>query len=169
MSNGSDPGDVLEALERTQDAFEGVGLGIPEVEKGIEEGGGWETQLTKACKLLEVVDVLREQNGYYTAIIELCFGTIERSIEAYAVAMAGNEVDDFQDHEYCYERTHEVGLFEEVTAMDMKNLYSENRTESYYGGGRPTEPQAEAMSEVAQSVHDFAVSQIREGDVCICG
>lgn len=72
----SDPGDVLDALEQAQDAFEGAGNGIPEVEEGIAEGGGWETQFTKACKLLEVVDVLRAENGYYTAVIELpgCHG-----------------------------------------------------------------------------------------------
>lgn len=35
----SDPGDVLDALERAQDAFEGIGYGIPEVEESIAEGG----------------------------------------------------------------------------------------------------------------------------------
>lgn len=164
----SDPGDVLDALERAQDAFEGVGFGIPEVEEGIEEGGGWKTQLTKACKLLEVVDVLRAENGYYTAVVELCFGAVERSIEAYLVAMAGNEVEDFEDHEYCYERADQSGLFEPETAEAMLELYRENRTESYYGGGRSTEPQAEAMADLARGVHEYVVSQIREGGVCSC-
>jgi len=93
----SDPKDVLDALEWAQDAFEGVGLGIPALEEGIAEGGGWETQLTKACKLLEVVDVLRAENGYYTAVIELSFGVIERSIEAYLVRMAGHDVEEPED------------------------------------------------------------------------
>ena len=169
MSDDSDPRDVVDALVRAQDGFEGVGLGIPEVEDGIEEGGGWKTQLTKACKLLEVVEILQEQNGYYTAVIELCFGSIERSIEAYLVSSAGNEVDDFRDHDLSYERAHESGLFTMETALDMLGLYRENRTESYYGGGRPTEPQAAAMSELARAVHTYVVSQIREGGVCICG
>jgi len=49
----------------------------------------------------------------------------------------------------------------------MKDLYSENRTD-YAGGGRPTEEQAEAMTDLASAVHQFAVSQIREGGVCLC-
>ena len=50
----------------------------------------------------------------------------------------------------------------------MRELYSENRTESYYGGGEPTDHQAEAMADLARSVHDFVVDQIREGGVCVC-
>lgn len=169
MSNGSDPNAVLTALERAEDAFEEVGHGVPSYEEGIESGGDWKTQLTKACKLLEVAGVIEEQNGHYTAVIELCFGAIERSIEAYAVAMGGDAVEDFQDHEYSYERAHEVGLFEAETAENMMDLYSENRTESYYGGGRPTDRQAGAMSDLAREVHDFVTDQIREGGVCVCG
>lgn len=166
MSN--DPGEVLDALERAQDAFEGVGLGIPPVEDGIAEGGGWETQLTKGCTLLEVVDVLRVENGYYTAVIELSFGAIERSIEAYLVRMAGHDVEDFRDHEQSYVRADQSGLFEAETAEAMVELYRENRTESYYGGGRSTEPQADAMADLAHWVHEYVVDQIREGGVCVC-
>ena len=168
MSNGSDPETVLTALEQAEDAFAARGRGLPTTEDGIESGGDWETQLTKACKLREVAEVTDEQNGHYTAIIELSFGAIERSIEAYAVAMTDDEVADFRDHEYSYERAHHIGLFEEETATAMRNLYSENRTESYYGGGQPTDHQAAAMADLAQAIHIFVVDQIREGGVCIC-
>lgn len=168
MSNGADPEPVLDALDRAEDAFREVGPGPATHEAGIESGGGWKTQLTKACKLLEVATVLQRENGYYTAVTELSFGAIERSIEAYSVAMAGDGVEDFQDHEYSYERAHEVGLFVEETADGMMNLYGENRTESYYGGGRPTHTRAEAMSDLAREVHDFTGDQIREGGVCTC-
>jgi hypothetical protein len=97
------------------------------------------------------------------------FGAIERSIEAYAVAMAGDDLEDFQDHEFSYDRAHQVGLFEPETAEAMRALYSENRTESYYGGGRPTDKQAAAMASLARAVHAFVVDQIREGGVCLCG
>ncbi|WP_257300409.1 DNA-binding protein [Haloarchaeobius sp. FL176] len=168
MSNGSDPDAVLEALDRAQDAFERVGRGRPTFEDGISSDEDWKTQLTKACRLLEVVDTLQAQDGYYTAVIEVCFGGIERSIEAYALAMTKDTLQDFQDHQFSYERAHQIGLFERETAKAMKDLYSENRTESYYGGGRPTEEQAEAMTDLANAVHQFAVSQIREGGVCLC-
>lgn len=137
MSNGSDPETVLDALKRAEDAFASRGRGRPTSEDGIAAGGDWETQLTKACKLRKVADVIEEQNGHYTALIELNFDTIERSIEAYAVAMTDDDVSDFRDHKYSYERAHQIGLFEEETATEMRDLYSENRTESYYGGDNP--------------------------------
>ncbi|MFC7078326.1 DNA-binding protein [Haloarcula halophila] len=169
MSSGSDPAAVLEALERAQDAFEMVGRGRTEFEEGISADADWETQLTKACRLLEVVDTLQSQDGYYTAVIEVCFGAIERSIEAYALSMTNDTLQDFQDHQFSYQRAHQIGLFEKQTAEEMKDLYSENRTESYYGGGRPTKEQARAMTELATAVHQFVVDQIREGGVCLCG
>lgn len=168
MSSGSDPAAVLEALERAQDAFEMVGRGQAAFEDGISPDSDWQTQLTKACRLLEVVEALQSQGGYYTAVIEVSFGAIERSIEAYALSMTNDTLEDFQDHQFSYKRAHQIGLFERETAEDMKNLYNENRTESYYGGGRPTEEQAEAMTDLAAAVHQFAVSQIREGGVCLC-
>jgi hypothetical protein len=137
-------------------------------EHGISADADWKTQLTKACRLLEVVETLQSQDGYYTAVIEVCFGAIERSIEAYALAMTNDTLQDFQDHKFSYERAHQIGLFERATAEAMKDLYSENRTESYYGGGRPTEEQAQAMTELAITVHQFSVGQIREGGVCLC-
>jgi len=90
------------------------------------------------------------------------------AFEAYALAMTNDTLQDFQDHQFSYERAHQIGLFERETAEAMKDLYSENRTESYYGGGRPTQEQAEAMTDLASAVHQFAVSQIREGGVCLC-
>lgn len=167
MSEGSDPDSVVEALDRAHDAFREVGPGPTTHEEGIVSGGGWKTKLTKACKLLEVATVLQQENGYYTAITEPSFGVIERSIGAYSVGMAGDDVDDFRDHGYSYERAHEVGLFEEETASAMMNLYGENRTESYYGGSRPTDDQATAMVDLASAVHGFATDQIREGGVCV--
>jgi hypothetical protein len=164
----SDPNDIVEAIREAEDTFERQEGGRADTEEGIESGGGWKTQLTKACRLIEAADVLRRQDGYHTAVIELCFGAIERSIEAYAVAMTEDEVEDFRNHEYSYERAHQIGLFGQETAEDMKELYSENRTESYYGGGRPTDRQADVMYDLAVRVHSFSVNQIREGGVCIC-
>ncbi|RQH00540.1 DNA-binding protein [Natrarchaeobius oligotrophus] len=145
-----------------------AGRGQVEFEAGISGDDDWETQLTKACRLLEVVDALQSQGDYFTAVIEVCFGAIERSIEAYALAMTNDSLQDFQDHQFSYERAHQIGLFSKETAEEMKSLYSENRTESYYGGGRPTGEQAKAMAELAAAVHQFAVDQIREGGVCLC-
>ena len=102
MSNSSDPVAVLTALDRAQDAFDTVGRGRAAFEDGVSADEDWKTQLTKACRLLEVVDTLQSQDGYYTAIIEVCFGAIERSIEAYALAMTDDTLQDFQDHQFSY-------------------------------------------------------------------
>jgi hypothetical protein len=168
MSSGSDPEAILTALESAQDAFEMDGRGRVEFEDGISADADWKTQLTKACRLLEVIDTLQAQDGYHTAVIEISFGIIERSIEAYALSMTNDTLQDFHDHQFGYERAHQIGLFEKDTAAEMKNLYSENRTDSYYGGGRPTAEQANAMADLATAVHQFSGSQIREGGVCLC-
>ena len=145
MSNGSDPTAVLTALDRAQDAFEMIGRGRTAFEDGISADEDWKTQLTKACRLLAVVDTLQSQDGYHTAVIEVCFGAIERSIEAYALAMTNDTLQDFQDHQFSYERAHQIGLFERETAEAMKDLYSEHRTESYYGGGVPQESKRQPL------------------------
>jgi len=82
--------------------------------------------------------------------------------------MTTDSLQDFHDHEFSYERAHQIGLFEQETAEAMKALYGENRTDSYYGGGRPTNEQADAMADLATAVHEFSVSQVREGGVCLC-
>jgi len=168
MSNGSDPATVLNALDDAEDAFELVGQGPPRFEAEIDVDDDWKTQLTKACRLLEVANVLRGEDGYYTAVIEVCFGAIERSIEAYAIAEAGDELADFQAHEHSYDRAGEIDLFEGETAERLNVLYSDNRIKSYYGGGHPTERQSMAMVDLATAVHEFAVDQIREGGICRC-
>ncbi len=50
------------------------------------------------------------RTGYNTATIELCFGATERSLEAYVLAEGGDELDDFHDHTYCYDRASDLGL-----------------------------------------------------------
>jgi len=50
----------------------------------------------------------------------------------------------------------------------MKDLYSENRTEIYYVGGCPTEEQADAMTDLANAVHQFAeVRSAKAASVCV--
>lgn len=167
MRSGSDPNAIVDALERATDAFHEDGLGIPDYETGIETDDDWKTQLTKGCRLLAVVDTIRPQ-GFHTATIELCFAAIERSIEAYTLHVSDDALRDFHDHSYCYRRAIELGLFTDRTADEIADLYGENRTESYYGGRRPTAEQATAMADLAVELHEFVVDQIREAGVCTC-
>lgn len=167
MTEESDPQAITDALAAAVDAFNEAGGGIPTYEKQIDTDADWKTQLTKACRLLAAVEHLAGQ-GLYTATVELCFGATERSLEAYALAEGGDGLDDFHDHTHCYSRATGLGLLSDATTDTLRHLYNNNRTDSYYGGRRPTERQAERMRRLAQSIHEHVTSQIREGGVCIC-
>jgi len=167
MSNGSDPTAITDALAAAIDAFNEEGYGVPTREEEIDPDADWKTQLTKACRLLAAVEHIEDQ-GFYIATIELCFGATERSVEAYALAEGGDDLDDFHDHTYCYERASALGLLSTTTTEDLRQLYNTNRTDSYYGGQQPTEQQAVAMRNLSRSVHDHVRNQIREGGVCVC-
>lgn len=167
MSRESDPQSITDALAAAIDAFNEEGYGVPTREDAINSDADWKTQLTKACRMLAAVDTLSGQ-GFYTATIELCFGATERSVEAYALAEGGDDLDDFHDHTTCYDRATALGLLSEATTRDLQQLYDTNRTDSYYGSRRPTERQAETMQQLARSVHEYVTDQIREGGVCVC-
>lgn len=167
MSDGSDPAAITDALETAIDAFNEAGYGVPTREAEIDPDGDWKTQLTKACRLRAAVEHI-EGKGFYTATIELCFGATERSVEAYALAAGGDDLDDFHDHTYCYDRANALGLLSTATTEDLRQLYDTNRTDSYYGGRRPTERQAVAMRTLSRSIHEHVRNQIREGGVCVC-
>jgi len=98
----------------------------------------------------------------------LCFGATERSVEAYALAEGGDELEDFHDHTACYDRVTALGLLSDTTTRELRHLYDTNRTDSYYGGRRPTQRQAETMQQLARSVHEYVTNQLREGGVCVC-
>ncbi|MES3517672.1 MAG: DNA-binding protein [Natronomonas sp.] len=167
MSKGSDPQTIIDALHAATDAFNEEGYGIPTRESEIDTAADWKTQLTKACRLLAAIEELAGA-GFYTATIELCFGAIERSLEAFTLTEGGDDLEDFHDHTHCYDRAAALGLFSDETTANLRRLYDTNRTDSYYGGKRPTERQADAMRRLSRSIHGHVVDQIRNGGVCVC-
>jgi hypothetical protein len=167
MSDASDPNAITEALDAAIDAFNEEGFGVPTREADINSDADWKTQLTKGCRLLAAMDQIAGQ-GFYTATIELCFGATERSVEAFVLAEGGDELEDFHDHTYCYDRAATLGLLSQETTESLRRLYDTNRTDSYYGGRRPTERQADTMQRLSRSIHDYVTDQIREGGVCVC-
>jgi len=167
MGEESDPTAIRDTLSEATEAFDEEGHGIPTREAGIDTDADWKTQFTKACKLLGAVETI-DGDGYDTAVIELCFGVIERSLEAFALAEGGDELTDFRDHTHCYSRSAALGLLSRATASELLNLYQNNRTDSYYGGRRPTRRQARAMQRLAEEIHRYTGDQIREGGVCTC-
>ncbi|MFC3959346.1 DNA-binding protein [Halovivax cerinus] len=167
MPRESDPRTIRDALDAATDAFNEEGFGVPTREPAIDPEADWKTQLTKACRLLAAVDRL-DGHDYFTATIELCFGATERSVEAFALAEGGDELGDSRDHTTCYDRASALGLLSPETTIRLRQLYDTNRTDSYYGGRRPTERQATAMRTLSGAVHGFVTDQLREGGVCLC-
>jgi len=167
MNRESDPQAITDALDAAIDAFNEEGYGVSTREDAIDSDADWKTQLTKACRLLAAVEAIADQ-GFYTATIELCFGATERSVEAYALAEGGDDLNDFHDHTSCYDRATDLGLLSGTTTRELRQLYDTNRTDSYYGGRCPTERQANTMQQLAQNVHEHVTNQIREGGVCVC-
>lgn len=168
MSNGADPTAITDGIAAAQDAFEHAGFGQPTFEEGIDSDEDWTTQLTKACQLIDGARTIREHNGHYTAVIELCFGAIERSLEAWLLSETGDEMTDLTDHVYVYERVDQQGLFSDGTGHSLATLYSENRNESYYADRTPTREQAAAMIDLAAAVHDHIGTEIDNRNYCTC-
>lgn len=168
MSNGNDPNAITDGIADARDAFDHTGFGQPTFEAGIDSEEDWTTQLTKACQLIDGARTIRNHNGHYTAVIELCFGAIERSLEAWLLSETGDEMNDLTDHEYVYERVDQQGLFSDATGSGLAELYAENRTQSYYANRTPTREQADAMTELAEAVHEHIVDEIDEKNYCTC-
>lgn len=164
----SDPAAITEAIEQAEDAFEYAGFGQPDFEAGIDQGEEWKVQLTKGCRYLEAVRTLRSQDGFNGAVIELCFGAIERTLEGYLLWATNDSIEDFMDHTTVYDRIVQVGLLEAETADSLRALYRSNRTEHYYGGQVPTAQKENAMATLAEAIHDFTAEQIRGDAVCLC-
>lgn len=164
----SDPAHITGLIENAQDAFEYIGQGRPDFEEGIDQDDDWKTQLTKACRYLESARVLRNQDGFNGAVIELSFGAIERSLEAYLLWNTNDSIKNYRDHEMVYDRVADRGLFDRDTASQLKDLYGRNRTEHYYGVYVPTQQKEEAMYALAENVHQYVSDQFRHHDTCIC-
>jgi len=168
MSNGHDPTAITDAIADAEDAFDHVGFGEPTFETGISSDEDWTNQLTKACQVIDGARTIDAHNGHYTAIIELCFGGIERSLEAWLLEQTGNQPGDLTDHDRVYDRVDQQALFTDDTGRALADLYHSNRNESYYAERTPTREQATAMLDLAQAVHDHVVGQIDDRGYCTC-
>lgn len=112
--------------------------------------------------------MLRADGGFNGAVIELSFGAIERTVEAYTLWNTDDTIEEYRDHETVYDRAGERGLFTRSTADALKDLYGRNRTEHYYGAYVPTRQKEDAMYTLAENIHEYVRDQVREGGVCVC-
>lgn len=122
-------------------------------------------QLRKACRLLDAADFLLNRNGHYTVIIESSFVAIERSIQFY-VEQKGQDVAG-QRHTEVYELGIRAGLFSRDVADRLEELWTENRSESYYRTGVAGEYRARTVHRLAVQLHNEIVRLTRTQD-CLC-
>jgi HEPN domain-containing protein len=161
MENNS----VVDALEDSERSFERA---PQNVEKGLDVEEAELVQLRRACRLLAAASRLLD-NGYYTVVIESSFVAIERTIQFRLIhdgAMEASEV--ISSHRRLYQRGAEVGLYDDAFGERLAELWSQNRTKTYYRLGIATEAQAEAMHELATEVHRDLVDGSQVRHECLC-
>jgi hypothetical protein len=162
----TDPAVLSEAVQTAQERFQ---YGRGTVETGLAEVESDAVgQLRKACRLLAAVRSLRATNGYHTAVVELSFGVIERSFEFFVLATSTETIREFDDHTYAYQRAFELGVISKDLRDDYKSLYTEYRSESYYGGRQVREGEADAMSDLAVATHEFLRDHPSDHYDCLC-
>ncbi|WP_436908655.1 DNA-binding protein [Halosimplex marinum] len=166
-----DERDALDdAINRAEDAFGGQ-LGRLEYEEGLDpdEHDADVIQLRKACRLLDACRLLREHDGYHTSVIEMSFAAVERTFEFYALTASNDTIDDFREgHDRAYDRAAELNLVTEATARRLKRLYRDNRAAAYYRDTVAAAGQAEAMFDLAVTVHDHVTDFARLSHECRC-
>lgn len=155
--------DVDAALADAEDAFQRSPEN-PEI--GLEHVADSSVlQLRKACRLLDAAEFLLERNGHFTVIIEASFVAIERSIQFY-VEEKNYDVPG-QRHTEVYELGVRAGLFSQEVADRLEELWTENRSESYYRSGVAGEYRARTAHRLAVALHQEIVAETRTRD-CLC-
>ena len=162
----SDPGTLSDRVETAQERFQ---YRQGTVEAGLSDPGSDAVgQLRKACRLLAAARSLRAADGYHTAVVEMSFGAIERSFEFFVLALSTDTIRDFDDHTYAYQRAFELGVISDALRDDFQSLYTEYRTESYYGDRQVHEGEADAMFDLAVATHEFLCDHPSEHYDCLC-
>ncbi|MFC3959528.1 hypothetical protein [Halovivax cerinus] len=126
-------------------------------------------QLRKACRLLEAARTLREQNGYYTVVIEASFVAIERSIQFYLLHRGHVSGEDLRyEHTAVYRQGAEVNVFSEAFADRLTQLWKRNRAEVYYRETVASAEQADAMLSLAEAAHRYVLDFASLRYECVC-
>lgn len=163
----SDPTAVVNALRDAETAFSSYRTGVT-FEQDLAPNDSETTQLRKACRLLDACRTLRENDGFFTSVIEMSFGAIERTVEFYVLSQSTDTISDFQNHRYAFDRAAALGLFSQSTCDDLYQLHVDNRSAAYYRDTVATEEQANAMFELAVVVHESTMEFLRRSHKCRC-
>ena len=160
-----DDSGIADVLDEAQTLFERPGDGL---EAGLDVDEPTLLQLRKACRLIDAANFLREQDGYYTVVVETSFAAIERTIQFYLLDTGLLHEDEYIDHESVYRRGKDAGLYGEEFAGKLTNLWRNNRSDTYYREGIATEPRADKMLDLAEEIHSHVLQLAGESHECVC-
>lgn len=138
-------------------------------ETDLDVADGTLVQLRKACRLLEAARTLREQNGYYTVVIETSFVAIERSIQSHLLHRGHVSGEELRfEHTAVYQHGAEANLFSETFAARLTQLWKQNRAEVYYRETVASAEQADTMLSLAEAVHEYVLDFASLRHECVC-
>jgi len=160
-----DNSHIEDTLDEVQELFN---RNPRDVETGLDIDDPATLQLRKACRLLESARRLQSENGYYTVVIETSFAAIERTLQFYLIENDFLSPEEYIDHREVYERSHEIGLYNENFKEKLVGLWRENRSRSYYREGVGSVERADKMLELAEEIHDHVLQLAGESHECIC-
>lgn len=90
---------------------------------------------------------------HYGAVVEQSFIAIEHSISSYLIECVGIDAQSLMDHDSPYDVGRRFLPLDPATVDEIKRLYRDRRTDHYYDSSISTAEQAEAMHELALSIH----------------
>jgi hypothetical protein len=158
---------VDEALTDAEAAFQDTRGHTGETDLSVSNGTL--VQLRKACRILEAARTLREQNGYYTVVIEASFVAVERTIQFYLLHRGHASEEDLRyDHTEVYQQAAAVNLFSEAFADRLTQLWKQNRAEVYYRETVASAEQADAMLSLANTAHRYILDFTSLQHECVC-
>lgn len=161
--------EMEEALEEAISEFD-ENPEEKEIEHGLDTKDSMELQLRKACRLLKASEkLLKKENSHYILIIDACFISIERSIQAFLLEKRViEEGDPVFDHEKIYQLGTQTGIYGSDYEQKLKQLWKDNRSKTYYRDGLPSKSRAEKMFNLATAIHNHIVGMSNEGHKCMC-
>lgn len=99
----------------------------------------------------------------------MSFAAIERTLECYALTASSDTIDDFREgHGRAYDRATELHLITEEIARRLKQLYRDNRSAAYYRDTVAAAQEADAMFDIATTIHDYVADFARLSHECRC-
>ena len=98
----------------------------------------------------------------------MSFAAVERTLEFYVLSQSTDTIDNFQNHEYAFDRAAALGLFSQAVCDDLYQLYADNRSAAYYRDTVATQGQAETMFALAVEVHNFTTQFLQHTHECRC-